>query len=243
MNENLDKNQQSKEIKNFFSKYNSINRLISDMELHLESNYAPRFTVFDYIPKNELSLSHIIASLLDPTGAHGQNELFLFHFIQLIKLNLSFIPNIKQKSQFIFNDLKSTVVKEEVNIYNVNNKSRIDILCVGTNFVIGIENKPYASESENQISGYQKLISEKYKNYPTKIIIFLSGNNLVAQSADETITDVPVLLMGYCRSEANDKDVYLSDWIETSIKHCKIDKIRNFLSDFLSFIDIFKSNY
>ena len=47
------------------------------LERQLDAHLARRFNVFDYLRRDELGLSRIVADLLNPEGKHGQGDIFL----------------------------------------------------------------------------------------------------------------------------------------------------------------------
>jgi len=105
----------------------------------LDIYLASSFNVFDYIDPNENGLSDIIAELLNPNGSHGQGDIFLKGFLEII---------VEQKGY-------ST---QNANLYR-----RIDITIEfdSGKSAIGIENKPWAGEQEDQIKDYKEHLSKK----------------------------------------------------------------------------------
>jgi len=84
---------------------------------------APDFSIFDYLRTDEMGLSRCIANLLDPTGKHGQREVFLEEFLK--KIGWSEIAKIR-----------SVHLEEQAN-----GQRRIDIfLKFESGEIIGIEN-------------------------------------------------------------------------------------------------------
>jgi hypothetical protein len=100
---------------------------------------APEFTVFDFIRPGGLQLSEIHASLLAPSGAHGQGVLFLPEFLN--ELNLDW-PAV---------DLEAASVEVEALTFE---RRRIDIVIRIPGAIIGIENKPFAADQRNQVADY-----------------------------------------------------------------------------------------
>lgn len=119
---------------------------------------APDFSIFDYLRTDEMGLSRCIADLLDPKGKHGQKEVFLESFLEKI------------------NWLGDTRVGS-VNLENqANGQRRIDIYLQFQNGdIIGIENKPWAGDQENQLSDYAAFIQKEVKGNKW-LLIYLSNN-------------------------------------------------------------------
>ncbi|MFP3040578.1 PD-(D/E)XK nuclease family protein [Treponema primitia] len=107
------------------------------------------FNIFEILnlSTDELKHSKFIATLLDPKGAHGQGEIFLKCFLNLIDKD---VPSD--------DDLKKIEVDKEFSIES----GRIDILLHSDKFEIINENKIYANDQPKQLSRYNDYLS-KYK--------------------------------------------------------------------------------
>src|SRR5689334_577177 len=103
---------------------------------------ATQFTVFDYIQRDENRLSDVIYNLLDPSGKHGQGTLFLNSFLEAIGA-----PPSATRSH-------CRVKREDCTLYCANFQRRIDITLEFSAFGIGIENKPWADEGDDQLKDY-----------------------------------------------------------------------------------------
>lgn len=99
---------------------------------------APDFNLFDYLRNDEMGVSKVIADLLDPKGTHGQGGLFLHAFASL--LGQSWITGTSEWR----------VVTEQ----QANGQRRIDVYLESDIGIIGIENKPWASDQKNQLNDY-----------------------------------------------------------------------------------------
>ena len=119
---------------------------------------APDFSIFDYLRTDEIGLSRCIASLLDPTGKHGQKEVFLKLFLK--KINWP-------------EDTKIHSVSLEK---QANGQRRIDIFLQFQNGdIIGIENKPWAGLQKNQLSDYASFIDRQASDKKWSLV-YLSNN-------------------------------------------------------------------
>jgi hypothetical protein len=114
---------------------------------------APDFDAFAYFHPNENTLSRMLADLLDPRGPHGQGPAFLQPFLEslgLIELKLPERAHVRLECQTLALDARR----------------RIDIVITGKDWVIGIENKPQASDQPGQVADYlselQSRCAEKY---------------------------------------------------------------------------------
>ena len=108
---------------------------------------APEFSFFSYFRSDELALSACIAGLLDPNGAHGQGSVFL----------QAFFAHMVDKKDLLF-DFKSCEVRTE---HQANDQRRIDIVLRFDDAIVGIENKPWAGDQNQQLSDYANYLEEK----------------------------------------------------------------------------------
>ena len=114
----------------------------------LDRRVAPQFSVFDYFKERETDLSRAFGGLLDPAGTHGQGDTFLQLFLDEIRCSLG----EDLRDNFPCSDTQECDVRLEY----PTDKGRIDIVLeMPGNRWIGIENKPWAPEQENQISNYK----------------------------------------------------------------------------------------
>lgn len=191
----------------FRSSYNELTMYLTD-----------DFNVFEYIQPDENKLSDIIADLLDTRGEHGQGDVFLNAFLQLIN-----IPVCERINGGV-------VFREESTI----NRRRIDITLHGNNMGIGIENKPWAEDIHRQIEDYIKELNIKYTG--NFVFVYLSGKGDSPSQRSISIEKRKKL-----ESENKFKIIsYYPDlkcWIDVCIKECKADKMKWFLLDFSNYIE------
>ena len=113
-----------------------------DAERHGAELYgAPRFSVFSLFGDKETTLSRILADLFDPKGAHGQGLLFLNSLLKMVG------------QEPISRLDRSVQIRIEAPVPVVGRKTprRIDILVETSDRLIGIENKKWTGESEDQL--------------------------------------------------------------------------------------------
>ena len=132
---------------------------------------APNFNIFDYLRTDEMGLSRCIASLLNPTGTHGQGRLFLDNFLMRIEKD-----TLLNKSDNYWTD----VVAEGCQVSlekQANGQRRIDVyLRFKNGEIIGIENKPWAWDQKEQLKDYAQFI-KKEANGKKWLLIYLSNND------------------------------------------------------------------
>ncbi|WP_299842660.1 PD-(D/E)XK nuclease family protein [uncultured Jannaschia sp.] len=133
-----------------------------DVERHGAERYgSPRLSVFELLGMNENTLSDVIAELLDPRGTHGQGVLFLNAFLRAIDE-----PGVHGRTAV-------RVVREFVTRHG----RRIDILIETPTSLIGIENKPFAGQSENQLSDYHFDLVTRAGERLRPRLVFLSDSD------------------------------------------------------------------
>ena len=128
------------------------------------------------IESKEATHTSLIADLLDPQGSHGQGDVFLKRFANLLAKQ-------KQVSTFWKNaeiptekEVENTHVYTELNVglHKVkgcdDKSSRLDILLSNDNFKIVIENKFDAGQGEKQLERYNEYL----EGFPNKLLIYLT---------------------------------------------------------------------
>jgi len=135
------------------------------------------FNIFQALWPNEIRLSSFIGYLLDPKESHGQGVKYLKLFMSVLDGNAF--------SLFKPNELELTKIKLE---HTTKKGRRIDLLleikCNSQQIIIGIENKPTALETRDQLSDYQNELKILQSDY--RYMIFLSGIGEDSKSADHT---------------------------------------------------------
>lgn len=117
---------------------------------------------------NEVRLhSAFIGELLNPKGSHGMGELFLKHFIQLLK-----IPDFNIQNSKVFIEKNVGIISNDKN-----DGGRIDIVIEDTNgHGIIIENKIFASDQDNQLFRYYNYGRSSYPKGFHLYYLSLFGN-------------------------------------------------------------------
>lgn len=131
---------------------------------------APEFRIFDYLRTDEMGLSRCIASLLDPKGTHGQRSVFLDAFLENI---FPEVPSWAKQGE----NCQVTTEKQ------ANAQRRIDVYLKFPNGVIGIENKPWAGDQDQQLTDYADYLKRDDKNW---LLLFLSNRDPSERSIDSS---------------------------------------------------------
>jgi len=180
---------------------------------------APSFRALSLVSPDENCLSDIIAELLDPHGSHGQGTTFL-------KL---FLSRCGPVGRFPENQVR--VHRESSTISIANQKRRIDILIDGVNWGIGIENKAWADEQENQFQDYAEDLENRFgENF---LLIRLTGRDTDVASIDAARLEQ---LMAQSRFASWHFDAKLLDWVKECQQYSQSPRVKAFLEDFSRYI-------
>ncbi len=180
--------------------------------------------VSEFIDPDENRLSDIIACLLDANGSHGQGTKFLDAFLKrLFKENQTNPIAELSRDQIQVNREVPTYYNDE------NQRRRIDVTIDFKNFGIGIENKPWAGESDRQLEDYDKHLKGTYDQQYCLVFITPDGRN------PKSINDSGCRIKKgelYCLSYSSD----ILSWLEECWQLCESDRFRWFLRDFREYI-------
>jgi len=190
---------------------------------------------------DENKLSDIIALLIDPNGAHGQGKVFLEKFLKEILKQIK-----KQTSNPQLQDIntllscKISVSRESFTTQIENQNRRIDLTVEFKNpkndkevvFVVGIENKPWAGEQENQLEDYREHLDKISGN--DYLLIYLSG---LKREAESIKPETKEKLKQKGKFLETNYYKLLIPWLKECIKECEADKVRWFLKDFVNWIE------
>ena len=211
---------QPEELKSFFSDLDFRVEIQSATKRQLDRRLASDFSAFGYIEPDENRLSDILAMLLDPRGAHGQQDLFLKLFMHRL-LGRSSEPSLHE----------AKVIREALTHTISNYLRRVDILVATGGFALAIENKVDSGEQEDQLKAYhehvQRLVGEDY------CLVFLTPDGRKSRSvSEETATRLR------CRKRLFELSyARIRDWLQECRRWCEAEKIRYFLADFIHYIE------
>ena len=193
---------------------------------------SPKFNIFDYINTNEMGLSNIIADLLNPDGNHAQQDVFLRLFIKHCLPTLEKRPNW----QDFIDNLKDTTVKVEEITWASNTRRRMDIYLHCTTktqtYGICIENKPYASDQQNQLKDYALELEKRHKD--AWHIVYLSefNNHPSQHSVDIDTLDNWITNNKFTGLQFSQ----LIDWLKECQLECQNHSVTEFIGQLVKFI-------
>ena len=224
--DNNNSNLTQEAITKYFSELQFRRKIYDDAKKDMDVYLASRFSVFHYIKTDENKLSEIIGDLLDPQGKHGQRDIFLQAFIDLLSNNFP-------------HDLSSCrVARETSTAYISNNQRRMDItLKFADEFEIAIENKPWDHEQKNQLQDYQEHLTRKYGE--KFCLVYISGDgsppvSITSDLKEKMLADGRLVVLTYAKHAEKGS---LLQWLESCYKECKAEKIRSFIKDFITYIE------
>jgi hypothetical protein len=180
---------------------------------------APDFNIFDYLRSDEMGISRVFADLLNPHGRHGQKKLFLDAFSEKIGEDYQWISSA--------NDWNVGTEKQ------ANGQRRIDIYLSSSSGVIGIENKPWASDQENQISDYAQFL--KINSGEKKwLLIYISNRSPSESSVCASDRSDLKMSTNYVELDYND----MIDWLAACVSKVKSLSVRVFIENLIDYIRI-----
>lgn len=194
-----------------------------ELQRHLDKRRASGFNVFRYIEPDENKLSDILADLLNPTGRHGQGDLFLRLLFQQLGLNSD--PG----------HTKGATVRREAPTHGIQKyRRRMDVF-IEAGALLAIENKIDALEQSDQVKDYLSHLRHCTKHTSKdRVLIYLTPDGRRPKSIDRGACD-EAQACGALRCWSY--QVELRKWLEACRKQCKAQRIKNFLADFMDYIE------
>lgn len=204
-------------LNGFFSGLRPVIHIARDAQEKLDLRAATSFSIFEYFRVNETALSDVFADLLNPKGRHGQGDRFLRLFLDAI--DVMGTPA----------DTSRCRIHRE---FATDAKRRIDIvieLSGPPHFLIGIENKPKAPESQNQLSDYAAQLDSWAKGRWAKdrwALVYMSGDGSHPRSLTEIDRekyerDGHLRLMPF-RTSGKKSDISIEGWIQQSASRVSV---------------------
>jgi hypothetical protein len=173
---------------------------------------APDFTVFEFIKFSELSISSVLAWLLDPKGTHAQGNRFLKSFLDMIGYSVE-APEVAQ-------------VNTE---YCLTRDSRIDVILKWQTGVLAIENKPFAADLPNQVGRYLDALDQDHHDRFRLVYLSPAGEAPPPHSLRKAVADVESKSGRLCcLSYGRD----ITAWLERCRSDCRCARVQTFIDDF-----------
>jgi hypothetical protein len=204
--------------------FKQVGKLLSRAEveqLDLDRKLATRFNVFSLIDPDENTLSKIVADLLEPDGDHGQGPLFLNLFLARLGIDPATRPS------------EVATIRREASTHTIENfRRRMDVL-IEAGTLVAIENKVDAQEQENQVTDYLDHLERMGGSTRRAILIYLTPNGRAPQSVSRE-REQRLQASGALRCWSYQTE--LRAWLEQCCQQCQANRIRDFLTDFIRYI-------
>ena len=243
MEKSLPKREQEK-YSDFFASLHIVKELTEQSELRIAAQLAPDFNYFDLFDPNENALSFILADLLDPEGWHGQGSEFLRLFCESIGVDFS-------------TSVLKASVETESSTYLLKGKERrrIDLVIETKDWIVGIENKPWASDQKDQLLDYYEHLKKVSGGKKKYALVYLSGyGNVpvdldVKQIKNHSFNNGTLIMMRYSghgfSREAKEKEIEINEyvvssdlvtWLGNCRQICAAQHVNMFLEHFIDYI-------
>ena len=219
------------DLESFFTNLRPAVDIVRRVQAELDRRAATRFFLFDFFHPQETDLSRIFRGLLDPGGTHGQGDTFLRLFLDQVREALD--KNVR--GRFRDGNLRDSQVHLE---HRTAAGRSIDIvLRLPGDTWIGIENKPWAAEQQNQVRDYLKYLAggAGRKKDADAWLIYLSGDGKRPETLpDDTEARMRCPTLPYRSAEHGSPS--LETWIENCRMECEAERVRWFLTDLQRYI-------
>lgn len=202
----------------FFGDLSFRKNLFNQFKRQADKFLSSAFNVFDVINPDENKLSDILAKIFDRYGDHGQGNLFINLFIKFLG------------SKGL--DVKFTqyhVMRE------VSANGRIDILLEGSDFALIIENKPFASDQEDQINRYYEAMNKKHRD--NVAVIYLSRTADIPQNFSDALKKKQLIDLLDSKKLLVLPYIEFIEYLTLCYQQCDSNKFRFFLADFIDYIN------
>lgn len=209
-----------KKTSDYFDFVKTFAKIESDHNEELACFNSNKFNYFKYVHVDENLITDIIAEMLDIKGAHGQKELFLNLFLELLLIPLP------------FNKPPSSITREVRTIQHINALRKMDILIDWIEgYGIMIENKPKAYDQDKQLKDYSENLINRYGT-ANFLMIYLSNGYPSEKSIPKEELDKLILSKQFLHITYQGG---FNDWLKNCINSCQSEKYKWFLKDFLAY--------
>ena len=221
-------------LDNFFNKAKIEYRAHKKIKREVDRYLSTDFNFIKILSPDENKITDLIKILLEPNGIHGQGTKFLELFVKTLSNNIGKNFNYNLSTAKIIREKSTDLLEKE------KQNRRIDLFIDLREFVVAIENKPWAGEQEDQMGDYFKYLQRlmKKKNIHDFLLIYLHGTGEKPTSIKKELVENnkdKLLFTSYQK--------LLKPWLEECYKECESQKVRFFIKDFIDWIDEnFKEN-
>lgn len=226
----------------------------AELDRRLATQFSTFGDFFHFIHKKENTLSRIFRSLLDPRGNHGQGRRFLDALLDEVRTSRRFgraassldpaVPGVRPGTPPPPARDECRIHTEYSFVKKFKNKGRrgsIDIVIEWprSKYWIGIENKPWAGEQEEQIREYFDALLDKMPPGASMaadsvLILYLSGTGADPTTAPaDPVKRARCITMQYL---ATSDGPSVEGWLRRCRATCEAERIRWFLAELEDYI-------
>jgi hypothetical protein len=200
-----------------------------EIEQRLDRETGRRFNAFNLFAMNEDATSGILAFLLDPNEAHGQNDVFLRLFIQ------QFVPEWQRAFNY-------------PGAHRASTGELIDVVISDGPYWLGIENKIFnAPEQERQAGRYLDALQDAAHHQERYRLVYLSTRGAAPSpyslTADDSRRHRANLVRGaWAQAEGDDDQTAtpcasIMDWLADCRNQCRAENVTWLIRQFAAYVD------
>ena len=211
------------ELERFFSAVDHRVILAEARQRRIDKRLASGFNVFDLIEPDENKLSDILKILLDPTGDHGQGDLFLRLLFKQLDLHPG--PGLTTRA----------TVRREARTYGIlKHRRRMDVL-VEAGVLLAIENKVDSLEQPDQVKDYLEHLRRcaSGRSVQSTLIYLTPGGRPPDSLTSAVLEQQTANRRLHCWSYPKE----LRSWLKSCHQECAAARICDFLVDFMNYIE------
>lgn len=223
----------------------------AELDRRLATQFSIFYDFFHFIHKKENTLSRIFGSLLDPKGSHGQGCRFLDALSDEVRASMGRSPSgLGTDGPGVSPKTAPPSARDDCRIHTEygfpkkfkkkGSRGSIDIVIEwpGSKYWIGIENKPWASEQEQQIQEYFHALLDKVpRGEPIAddrvLILYFSGTGSHPTTATEDRVKARCITMPYLATSDRPS---VEGWLRRCRATCEAERIRWFLAELEDYI-------
>lgn len=206
---------------------------------------ARKFSALNLVRTQELDLSRIFGELLDPSGDHSQGDLFL----SLLLEELISTPGEAAEQLLFFRPPGGSNTRVHIeyptgDVVMSGGKRRagsVDlVLQFDGNRWIGIENKPWAGDQEEQVNRYLSFLDKHASETrqgggePRVLLLYWSGTGSAPDHTGLADEQMQRCLTVPYRKRFGSASV--EGWLKRCCVECQADRVLRFLRDLLDYI-------
>ncbi len=216
-------------IQDFFHRVEGVASAATAAERAVARAIAHKFRPIELLQPDEMTISRILAHLLDPSQAHGQGATFLRLFLGLLQL-----PPADEAS-------KAVRILTEPSLDSGNGRADIciDYTAQDRKMVhLLIENKPWAGDGHRQIARYAEHMQNRHGD-AWKIIYMppVEQNpreHAIPEQDLRRMQDAGRFFILPYQATNNDRSVLT--WLDQCDQHCEADRPKRFIQEFKTYI-------